>query len=328
MKRFGTSLLLASVCTLVLNGALQAEAPTQGVDPGLPVYARLQDQVAGKITLVGSDTLSQVVSVWAQDFKALYPDVQIDIQVQGARNAVKSVMDGNATFGLLSRSITEDEVRAFHEKFGYLPTVLTPVHEQIGIYVHKDNPIKSLNIEQLDAIFSASMKRGAKKPVTTWGDLGLSGQWANVPIQLQGRSDDTGSQVYFQTAVMLNGNFRNGMVSHANNMDLVKAIGSQPGAIGFAGAIYDIDQVKAVPIVLQPQSDPISLHQPGYPLVRPLQIVVNKNRNKPLSKVEAEFIKYIFSARGQQDVLFGGFIPTNARAAKVALDAVGVTTLD
>ena len=182
MKFHGMKCLL-SLTALVAVMATQISVAEEAVDPALRIYSRT-DAVKGKLTLIGSNTMSQVGAVWGSSFQRLYPDVEIDIQVKGSANAVGSVIDGSADIGLLSRSIHEDEVRAFHGKFGYVPTILTPVLEPQAIYVHKDNPIKSLSLSQLDAIFSKSLKRGAAKTAMTWGDVGVTGKWASAPSRL------------------------------------------------------------------------------------------------------------------------------------------------
>lgn len=297
------------------------------IDPALPVYPRVE-RLSGKITMVGSSTISQLAAIWGDSFKNLYPDVDVDVEVKGSVNAVAAVINGEANFGLLSRPITEAEVKAFHDKFGYLPTLLTPSLEPIAIYVHKDNPIESLSLEQIDAIFSKSLKRGAPKTAATWGDLGLTGKWATMPVTCQGRKDETGSQVFFQMAVLGGGEFRDGITQNATNIEMIKAIASDPRAVGFAGAHFAVPEVKAVPVTFRQGDVAFAVHDINYPLVRPLHIVVNKSPQAPLSDLDREFIKFIFSQRGQQDVVIGGFVPVPARPAQVALDAVGLSTLN
>lgn len=326
MKAFGSKLLWGAVAGVLVCAQAAAQNPSP-VDPALPVYPRVE-KLQGKVTLVGSSTISQLAAIWGDSFKKMYPEVEVDVAVKGSANAVNSVIAGEANFGLLSRQITEEEVKAFHARFGYLPTVLTPSLEPLAIYVHKDNPIKSLTLAQLDAIFSKSLKRGAPKMATTWGDLGVAGKWANTPITCQARNDDTGSQVFFQAAILGNGEFRDDLRSNSSNLDLVKAVAANPGAIGFAGSLYGLPEVKAVPLAWRDGETAIDIQDSRYPLVRPLHIVVNRAPNAQLSPLESEFIKFVFSQRGQQDVIIGGFVPIPARPAQIALDAVGLSTLN
>lgn len=322
MKMHGWKFVLALTA---LMGAAQAQGT---VDPGLNPYRIPMEPVRGKISLIGSDTMSHIAAVWADNFRKANPGIEIDIQVKGAVNAVPAVMNGEATFGLLSRPITQEEVVAFNEKFGYPPTVLTPSLEPLAIFVHKDNPIKSLTLAQLDQIYSTSLRRGAKQTAMTWGDLGATGEWAKVAIVPMGRSDTTGSQVFMQQAVLGGGDFRKDLISIKNNLELVQTIGKTAGSIGFVGSTYQIAEVKAVPISWRDGEPAFDITTAGYPLVRPLQIVVNHPPQKELPVEQQEFLKFIFSQQGQQSVIISGFMPVPARPAQIALEAVGVKSLN
>lgn len=306
--------------------AFASSAAAQGLDPNLPVY-RPADGVSGTITLTGSTTMSQLAAVWAESFQAYQPEVGFEITVTGSATAVEAVMNGEAQFGMLSRFITPEEVAAFEQKFGYAPTIVVPGLEPIAIYVNADNPIQGLTIQQLDAIFSTTHVRGGE--ARTWGDLGLTGAWANRPIVLHGRGDATGSQVYFQAAVLAGGEFNPAMVSHFDNFKLVRAVSEDPAAIGFAGMLYQNPNVKAVPIALNAEGPYVSIEGESstgatYPLIRPLQIVINHRPRGALPAAQQEFLKYIFSRLGQEDVVRGGFQPISADPAEVSLDAVGL----
>ncbi len=306
--------------------AFASSAAAQGLDPDLPVY-RPADGVSGTITMTGSTTMSQLAAVWAESFQAYQPQVGFEITVTGSATAVEAVMNGEAQFGMLSRFITPEEVAAFEQKFGYPPTIVVPSLEPIAIYVHADNPIQGLTIQQLDAIFSSTHARGGE--AHTWGDLGLAGAWANRPISLHGRGDSTGSQVYFQTAVLAGGEFNPAMASHQDNFRLVRALSEDPAGIGFAGMLYQSPRVKTIPIALNAETPFISVDGDAasgasYPLTRPLQIVVNHRPGGELPVAQREFLKYIFSRLGQEDVVRGGFQPISAAPAEISLDAVGL----
>ncbi|MEZ5941239.1 MAG: PstS family phosphate ABC transporter substrate-binding protein [Planctomycetaceae bacterium] len=322
MKSQGWKLLVALV-------AIAGVANGQGaIDPNLNPYRVPSQPVSGKIKLVGSLTMAELGAVWADNFRKLNPGVEVEIEVKGAVNAVSSVIDGEASFGMMSRTITDEEVQAFQQKFGYPPTVLTPSLEPLAIYVHKDNPIESLTLAQVDQIYSASLKRGAKATAKTWGDVGVTGEWATTSIIPLGRSSTTGSQVFMQQAVLGGGDFRSDLAAAPNNLDLVQAIGKNKGAIGFAGSTYLIPEVKAVPIAWREGDQAFSIHTAGYPLVRPLQLVINHPPGKQLTPEQREFLTYIFSQQGQQAVVIGGFLSVPSRPAQIALDAVGIHSVN
>ncbi len=323
MKLLGAKLLLATVVITAMTQFVSAQTP---IDPSLPIFTP-SEKATGKVTLGGSMTMAQLAAIWADTFKKQAPGVEFELVAKGSTNAIPALLNGQADMALLSRPITEAEVKAFQEKFGYLPTVVVPALEQIAIYVHKDNPIESLTPAQLDAIFSKTLKRGSEKTASTWGELGVKGDLASKPVSVQGRRDETGLQVYFQMVVLAGGEFRDDMVENQTNADAIKAIASNPAAIGFGGAAQASPDLKAVPIILQEGQPALGVHSPGYPLVRPLQIVVNHAPGKELTGAKGDFYKFIFSQRGQQDVIIGGLVPITARPALIALEAVGIRTL-
>lgn len=312
----------------------QQVAPRASVlDPNLPFYRPIE-RLEGKLAMGGSNTLSHVASVWADGFRKFYPDVEIAIQINGSRSAVENVKAGKASFGLLSRTILREEVEGFIEAFGYAPLVVTPCLERTGIFVHDDNPIQGLTISQLDAIYSATCKRvkathDSGAPCRTWAQVGLTGEWANRPIIAHGRSKDTGSQMFLQQAVMLGGELRDDLVRHKSNVDMLEAVAQDPRAIGFSGLSYATKGVRPVPLAFSEREGFVAIDSPEadqgqYPLVRRLQFVVNHKPQAELRAVEREFLKYVFSRLGQEDVVRAGFQPIRAQGARVALDQVGL----
>lgn len=325
MRRIGPQLLMT--LALCASPALAA-GPASPVDPSLPVY-HPGEQLSGKITLAGSNTMSQVASIWIEGFQQFHPNVEFDTQIKGSRGAVTSVIEQEATFGLLSRSIHPQEVAVFEEKFGHPPTVLTPTFEPVAVYAHEGNPVEGLTIQQLDAIYSTTRLRGAEAPARTWGDLGVGGAWGGRAITVQGRGSDTGSVVFFRQTVLAGGAYRADLVEHRSNVDLVKGVAGDPGAIGIAGRTYMLPGVKTIPLALaadQPFIDVNSVEaaQGQYPLMRPLQLIINQAPGEDLSILQSEFLKYVFSRLGQEDVLRAGFQPISGRPAEIALDAVGL----
>lgn len=298
----------------------------QAINQDLPLY-RPADQMSGEITLTGSNTMAQLAAGWIDSFRRFHPNVKFNLDVNGSRGALAGLIDGTATFGMLSRTISKEELDAFEKKFGYPPKLLVPSYERVAIYVHKDNPIEELTVAQVQSIFARHGK------ARTWGDVGATGEWANRSIALQGRGPTTGSTVYFQTIILRGDSFDDKMVEHPGNTELIQAIESNPAAIGYAGLIFDSTQVKAVPLAARAglpavAIDSVEADQGMYPLMRPLQIVVNQPPGKDLRPVEREFLKYIFSRLGQEDVIKGGFQPIPGASARFALGEVGVRELN
>ncbi|MBL8848921.1 MAG: substrate-binding domain-containing protein [Planctomycetaceae bacterium] len=325
MRKLGLLLLVTAVACVLTARPVSAQS---ALDPSLPPY-RAEEQLSGKLTLSGSYTISQVASVWAESFRQFHPDVQIDVQVKGAVESVNAVTSGDAQIGLLSRSILQSEAAAFQQKHGHPPVLLTPMFESIAIFVNKDNPVKGLTIKDLDAIFSFTLKRGAAKPAATWADVGATGPLASQAIAVCGRRQATGVQVFFQEVVLGGGEFRPDMKEILDNVEMLKAIAENPNAIGFAGATYRDPGTRMVPLAVQAGQpfvalDSVEATRGQYPLIRPLQLVINQTPGEPLPELQAEFIKYVFSRFGQEDVVRSGMHPIGARPADLALDAVGL----
>lgn len=328
MRAFAIFALIFTL-TFASNALLPAatsEVPL--LDPNLPYY-RPVEKLSGQLKLGGSNTMSHVATVWINSFATFYPEVKVVVDVNGSRDAVDSVQAGETDIGLLSRTISQEEIAAFQKKLGYPPIVLTPCLERTAIYVNKNNPIKGLTITQLDAMFGTECKRGAKEPCRNWGQLGLTDKWAKTPITVHGRTFDTGSQVFLQEAVMLGSPMREDVVSHKSNIEIVEAVAKDQGGIGFGGLSYATPDVKAVPLALFEGQDFVAIDSPEadqglYPLVRRLQLVVKHDPKQELDPVQREFIKYVFSQMGQEDVIKAGFQAIPARPARVALDAVGL----
>ena len=326
----------AAICATVLLAPLTGLSAAEGtlkqspgaLDPNLPFY-RPVEKLSGELKLGGSNTLSHIASVWIDGFRHFYPDVNISIEVNGSRQAVSDVSAGKTQIGLLSRTIGRSEVDEFRKVHGFNPTVLTPCLERTAIFVHKDNPIAGLTVAQVDAIFSTECRRGADKYCGTWKQFGLEGDWAGQPIVVHGRTKDTGSQVFLQQKVLLGSPFRDDLQTHPTNVKMLQAIAKDPSAIGFSGLSYATPQVRAVPISFAEGEDFVAVDSAEaargrYPLVRQLQFVVKHDPKEKMPAVEQEFIKYVFSRLGQEDVVKAGFQAIPARPARVALDAVGL----
>ena len=308
--------ILAGLC---LTALAAGPASAQILDPNLPNYRPAND-LKGHVSLIGSTTMTSVAGVWADSFTQLHPAVESEIHIRGSRGAVPAVMSGDATFGLLSRRINTAEVEQFEKQFGYKPKVITVCLERLGIYTHKQNPVRSLSIQQVAQILSGQAK--------TWGDVGAEGQYASQAIRVHGRRDETGSRVFLEGA-LLRGQQHVMAVEHDSNQALLDGVAADPLAIGYAGIIYADDTVKALSISRGEGSpavavDSLAAAQGQYPLVRPLQLVVNHKPGTELDPAAADFIRYVLSRSGQEDVIRGGFQAIPAQPAQIALDQIGL----
>lgn len=303
--------------------ALSAPAAAQEVDPALPTYTK-ESGVSGNIISVGSDTLANLMTLWAEEFKRLYPNVSVQIQAAGSSTAPPALTEGTANLGPMSRRMTQGEIAAFEGKFGYKPTAIGVAIDALAVYVHKDNPIQGLTIAEVDAIFSATRKCGYPEDITSWGQLGLKGPWSSRPMQLYGRNSVSGTYGYFKENALCKGDFKNTVNEQPGSASVVQAITRSINGIGYSGVGYKTSGVVAVPVAEKPggkyvEPTPETAVAGDYPLSRFLYIYVNKHPNKPLPPLETAFIRMIMSRAGQMVVVKDGYVPLPAAVASKQL---------
>jgi phosphate transport system substrate-binding protein len=321
-----TGVLLAAL--LLLNVLCQAgTVQAQQIDPKLPVY-KSAPGVSGTLRSVGSDTMNNLVSLWAAEFKKLYPGVKTEIDGKGSSNAIPALVAGTASFGPMSREAKATEMASFQKKYGYNPTVLPTSIDMLAVYVHRSNPLESLTFQQLDAIFSNTRKQGSKAQVKTWGQVGASGDIANQGITCYGRNAASGTYGYFKEKALADGDYGVWVSELPGSSAVVQAVGENPHGIGYSGIGYRTANVK--PLALDKgdgkvvEALPANAYNGSYPLSRFLYIAVNYDSRKPLDPLRAEFLRFIFSQQGQTQVLKDGYLPLTAPTARKALKSVGL----
>ncbi len=319
MKR---SLYALALAALLGAGA----APALDVDSGIPAYEKTSG-VSGNLNSVGSDTLANLMTLWAEAFKRFYPNVNIQIQAAGSSTAPPALTEGTSSLGPMSRKMKSNETEAFEARHGYKPTAIPVAIDALAVYVHKDNPVSGLSIPQVDAIFSATRKCGYDADLGTWGDLGLGGEWASRPIQLYGRNSVSGTYGYFKETALCKGDFKDSVNEQPGSASVVQGVTQSLNGIGYSGIGYRTSGVRAVPLAKKAGDDfvaatPENAVSGAYPLGRFLYVYVNKHPNQPLAPLERAFMKMVLSREGQQVVIKDGYIPLPA--AVVARQIEGV----
>ena len=316
--------LTALALILALAGT---SARAADVDPAIPAYQKVSG-ISGNLSSVGSDTLANLVTLWAESFKREYPNLNIQIQAAGSSTAPPALTEGTASIGPMSRKMKDAEVQAFEQRFGYRPTAVPVAIDALAIFVHKDNPLKQLTQEQVDAIFSSTRLCGGPRELKTWGDLGLTGDWARRPIQLFGRNSVSGTYGYFKEAALCRGDFRANVNEQPGSASVVQAISQSLGGIGYSGIGYQTASVHTLALAKQGTTDYVEDNQANtlsgrYPLARYLYVYVNKAPNRPLNPLEGEFLRLILSRTGQEAVVKDGYIPLPAPVVQQALKSLG-----
>lgn len=313
--RFSTTFVAATVSAVLSAPALAVE-----VDENLADYSRTQG-VSGNLSSVGSDTLANLMTLWTEEFKRLYPNVNIQVQAAGSSTAPPALTEGTANMGPMSRRMKDGEIEAFEKKFGYKPTPVGVAIDALAVYVNKDNPVQGMTIAEVDAVFSSTRKCGFEQDVTRWGQLGLTGDWANKPIQLYGRNSVSGTYGYFKKKALCKGDFRNTVNEQPGSASVVQSVSTGLNAIGYSGVGYKTSGVRAVPLTKKPGGKvylptPDNAINGKYPLARVLYVYVNKHPNKPLPPMEREFFKMVLAKVGQEVVVKDGYIPLPAVQAE------------
>jgi len=320
--------------SLVVTATLALASPALGqtveVDKNLPVYKPVQG-VSGSIKSVGSDTLNNTMTLWAEGFLALYPNVQIEIEGKGSSTAPPALIAGTSNFGPMSREMKSKELDEFESAFGYKPTELQTAIDMLAVYVNKDNPIEGLSLQQVDGIFSKTRKGGLDLDVRAWGDLGLTDAWAPQPISIYGRNSASGTYGYFKKQALFGGDYKDEVKEQPGSSSVVQGVASDRFGIGYSGIGYKTADVRAVPLAVDADSravpaTPEFAYTGEYPLARFLYVYVNKAPNQELDPIRREFIRYIFSRQGQADVVKSGYYPVTAPIATRNLESLGVKT--
>jgi phosphate transport system substrate-binding protein len=312
---------------LGLAAGLAAGAAFAGEDAvKLPEYKKASG-VSGNLSSVGSDTLANLMTLWAEDFKREYPNVNIQIQAAGSSTAPPALAEGTANLGPMSRKMKGEEIEAFEKKNGYKPTAVKVAIDALAVFVHKDNPVKGLTLPQVDAIFSSTRKCNAKEDITQWGQVGLSGEWASRPIQLFGRNSVSGTYGYFKEHALCKGDFKTNVNEQPGSASVVQSVSTSLNAAGYSGLGYKTSSVKTVPLAAKEGGPYVDATEENaiagkYPLARYLYVYVNKHPNQPLAPLEAEFLKLVLSKQGQRVVVKDGYIPLPAAVVEKELKAL------
>lgn len=322
-KGLGKKWLLAATA-LVAMSASPALAENISVDSGLKGYAKTEG-VSGNLNSIGSDTLNNLMTFWAEGFRKQYPNVNIQIEGKGSSTAPPALIEGTAQIGPMSREMKKSEIEAFEAKYGYKPLAIGVALDSLAVYVNKDNPLEQLSLTQVDAIFSKNRKSGAAEEISTWGQVALTGEWAGKPMSLYGRNSASGTYGYFKENALAKGDFKDTVKEQPGSASVVLSITEDKAGIGYSGIGYKTSGVKALALA---KKDGETAYAPTYenvlegkyPLGRMLYLYIGKQPNQPLPKMVEEFLKYALSKEGQEVVVKDGYLPLPAAIAEKQLN--------
>ena len=328
MKNGTLTVCTTALLTLSTLGVSPAQAQVE-VDPNLPDY-RPVPGISGNLKSVGSDSMNNMMTLWAEGFLRQYPNVQIEIEGKGSGTAPPALIAGTAHVGPMSREFRGRELDEFENRFGYPVTALPTSIDMLAVYVNKDNPIEGMTLQQVDAAFSSTRRGGHGESIDRWGQLGLTGAWANRSISLYGRNSASGTYGFFKENALFGGDYRDEVKEQPGSSSVVQGVASEINGIGYSGIGYMTADVRAVPLTADADGTPVPAtaeyaYTGEYPLARYLYVYVNHRPGGELDPLRREFVRYMFSKQGQLDVVRDGYYPVDASVARRALETVGIT---
>lgn len=291
------------------------------VDPNLHDYQPAAG-ISGTLKSVGSDSLNNLMTLWAESFKQQYPNINVEIEGKGSSTAPPALIEGTSQIGPMSRPMKGSEIDAFKAKYGYEPTAIRTAIDALAVFVHKDNPVKSLSMEQLRQIFSVEGKD------MTWGDVGVEGEWANKPISLYGRNSASGTYGFFKEHALGNKDYKASVKEQPGSSAVVQAVATDKFGAGYSGIGYATADVRAVPISAKTGGKAFdatadNAYAGDYPLARFLLVYVNAKPGEGTTPLVREFVKLILSKQGQQIVVKDGYFPVTEKLAEEDIAKVG-----
>ncbi len=313
-------LLLACFAKMACCVAEEQQVSLPPSDPYCP-----KQEVLGEIQIVGSTTMQQLGALWADGFKQIHPQVQVKIDCRGSETAPLKLAKNQKAIGLMSRPLDESQRGKLEQKLGCRVMTLTVCHDAVGVVVHRTNPLDSLNWVPETGLLPAA---GDPSVAITWGDLGNGGDWSGLPIALHGPNSQSGTRKYLDRVLLGDDSRRAKITEHVSRTDLVAAVAADRGALGLVSLSRGmLENVRLVPIArgdqayVQPTEAEIAARR--YPLIRSLFLVVPVSGDSLRDPLLKEFVAYILSRCGQQDVVKDGFLPLSRSEIHVQEDLLG-----
>jgi phosphate transport system substrate-binding protein len=322
--RFWLSSLVGAAALAVTVAADNTELK---VDSAIAAYAKV-DGIKGNINIVGSDSCANLDTLWSEGFKKVYPEANFSVEAKGSATAPPALASRTANVGPMSRPMKPEELDTVNAAWGYQPTGVNMAIDALSVFVHKDNPLQNLTLELIDAIFSKTRKAGYQEDITTWGQLGLKGDWENKPISLYGRNSASGTYGYFKEHALAKGDYKSSVKEQPGTAAVVQGVAEDLYGIGYGGIGYLTPGVRAIPLaktfgatVFKPTYE--NALSGKYPLARFLMMYVDNAPGKGVDPVVREFARFVLSKEGQEIVIKDGYMPLTPAMVTKELEKLG-----
>jgi phosphate transport system substrate-binding protein len=309
--------VFACFIALALAGPVSHSDENAAEKVELADYKKVEG-IEGTIVSVGSDTLNNLMTLWAEGFREHYPKFEFCIEGQGSTPGPWALTHGTTDLAPSARLMKDVDVEKFKQKQGYEPSVIVVAIDALAVFVHKDNPVEKLSLAQLDAIFSSTRKREYAEDITRWGQVGLEDDWENLDITLYGRNSASGYYAFFKEKALSKGDFKKSVKEQPGSATVVKQVSEDRSASGYSGIAYKTDGVRAVPVSATAEDTACeatreNCYDDKYPLSRRLYIYFNRKPGENLKPHIREFLKFIHSKQGQEAVTKDGFVSLNQK---------------
>ena len=309
-------ILWSPLIVLVVSLGLGFEALAQvrpELDPLIPAYAA-QEQVSGKLTVAGSETMKPLIDAWVGDLSRRHPGMKITSTGAGSETGLEALLAHQTEIAAMSRRMTAAEISVFVKEYGYEPTEVPVANDALAIFVHRDNPITGLSLDELDAMFCRERRRGLSYAIDSWGLVGLLDEWFDAPIRLYGRNGKSGTSYLFREEVCKGGTFRPQLINAQGSASVVLDLVKDLQGIGFSAIGYRTSTVKPVPIAsvkggryVEPNFQ--TAMDGSYPLRRNLYLYIARPPKTAPSPAMTELVRFALSQQGQQLALDHGYFP-------------------
>jgi phosphate transport system substrate-binding protein len=308
--------LYGTITAALLSLAGPTFATPVEVDPAVKPYQKASG-ITGNLNSIGSDTLNNLMTLWAENFKKVYPSVRIQVEGKGSSTAPPALISSTAQLGPMSREMKSTEIDAFEAKFGYKPTEIRVAVDALAVYVNKDNPLQKLTLPEVDAIFSKTRGCGSTDDISNWGQVGLTDAWTAKAISMYGRNSASGTYGFFKTVALCDGDFKDTVKEQPGSASVVQGITEDRAGIGYSGIGYKTSGVKTLELAAKAGdpyygTDAETVLSGKYPLSRFLYIYVNRKPGTQPDPLIHQFLAYVLSREGQQVVVKDGYLPLPA----------------
>jgi len=302
--------------------------------------------ISGAFKVQSSEALYPLLTRLTMDFQRLQPKVNIDIK-KGTAKAVAEFLqpplsktgkimmvdDRAGSFQLLATThqLSDAETKEFVVQHGYEPTAVPVAVDAVAFYVHKNNPLPGLTLDQVDAMFSSTRKRGAKVALSQWGQVGLADGWSDRPIRLYGRERQSEASAFVKEFGLAGGELRPEVHEEHGAASVAVDVSRDPIGIGYSALGLHASNVRAVPIAekegmpfVLPTRETVA--DQTYPLQHALLLYFDKAATAPLPDAVQEFLTFLMSREGEDAMLKAGFFPVPPTQAESRAIALGAST--